>query len=212
MKKENVIKVYQDYVSKIGNRRELYKKVIEAYDIKSVLYPGSHIDIEPSFIISKVTYVDNFKGAISFFKHIDVIKNYIEKHKQYQEPCALVFKDKDYREPLDVEPVDLIISQYAGFVRQATKEYLKTGGILLCNDSHGDATLARFDADYELIAVVENSNKIITSGLDKYFTLSKERTVNLDKVRKEMKGPKYNFKAENYLFRKLRKDDKNDKR
>lgn len=199
-------------MSKIGNRRELYKKVIEAYDIKSVLYPGSHIDIEPSFIVPKVTYVDNFKGTISFFKHIDVIKNYIENNKHYEEPCALVFKDKDYRKPLDVEPVDLIISQYAGFVGQATKEYLKTDGILLCNDSHGDATLARFDNDYKLIAVVDKSNQIIDSGLDKYFTLSKERTVNLDKVRKEMKGPKYNFKAENYLFRKLRKDDKNDKR
>jgi hypothetical protein len=203
LKKENVIKAYQDYISKIGNRRELYKKVIETYDIESVLYPGSHIDIEPSFIIPKVTYVDNFKGTISFFKHIDVIKNYIENNKHYEELCALVFKDKDYREPLDIEPVDLIISQYAGFVGQATKEYLRTGGILLCNDSHGDATLARFDADYELIAVVESANKIIDSGLDKYFTLSKDRTVNLDKVRKEMKGPKYNYKAENYLFRKI---------
>ncbi len=41
-----------------------------------------------------------------------------------------------------IEPVDLIISQYAGFVGQETKRYLKEGGILLCNDSHGDATLA----------------------------------------------------------------------
>jgi hypothetical protein len=203
LKKENVIKAYQDYVSKIGNRRGLYKKVIETYDIESVLYPGSHIDIEPSYIIPKVIYVDNFKGTISFFKHIDVIKNYIENNKHYKEPCSLVFKDKDYREPLDIEPVDLIISQYAGFVGQATKEYLRTGGILLCNDSHGDATLARFDNDYKLIAVVESGNKITDSGLDKYFTLSKERTVNLDKVRTEMKGPKYNYKAENYLFRKV---------
>lgn len=203
MKKEKVIEAYYDYKNKIGNRRELYKRVIEKYDTQRILYPGSHIDIEPSFLISKVVYVDNFKGAISFFKHIDVIKNYIEKHKHYEKPCGLVFIGKDYREALDIEPVDLIISQYAGFVGQATKEYLKTGGILLCNDSHGDATLARFDADYELIAVVESANKIIESGLEKYFTLSKDRTVNLDKVRKEMKGPKYNYKAENYLFRKV---------
>lgn len=203
MKKEKVIEAYHDYKNKIGNRRELYKRVIEKYDTQRILYPGSHIDIEPSFLISKVVYVDNFKGAISFFKHIDVIKNYIEKHKHYEKPCGLVFIGKDYREALDIEPVDLIISQYAGFVGQATKEYLKTGGILLCNDSHGDATLARFDADYELIAVVESANKIIESGLEKYFTLSKDRTVNLDKVRKEMKGPKYNYKAENYLFRKV---------
>ena len=202
MEKGNVIEAYQDYVGKIGNRSELYRKVIERFDVKSVLYPGSHIDIEPSFLVPKVIYIDNFKGTISFFKHIDLIKSYIEKNKCYHEPCTLVFKDKDYREPLEVEPVDLIISQYAGFVGQATKKYLKTGGVLLCNDSHGDATLARFDDDYKLIAVIDSSNKIIESGLDKYFTLSKKRTVNLDKVRKEMKGPKYTYKSENYLFQK----------
>jgi hypothetical protein len=32
-------------------------------------------------------------------------------------------------------------------VAQATKQFLKVGGILLCNDSHGDATLVRFDED-----------------------------------------------------------------
>lgn len=203
MKKEKVIKTYKDYKSKIGNRRRLYKNVIEKYNIESILYPGSHVDIEPSFIVSKVTYVDSFKGTISFFKHIDEIKNHVDKNKVYDEPCEIVFKDQDYRKPLDIEPVDLIISQYAGFVGQGTKEYLKTGGILLCNDSHGDATFARFDADYKLIAVVESDNKIIDSDLDKYFKLSKERTVNLDKVRKEMKGPKYIHKAENYLFCKV---------
>jgi hypothetical protein len=46
------------------------------------------------------------------------------------------FSIKIYRTgELDVEPVDLIISQYAGFVGQATKKYLNTGGILLCNDN-----------------------------------------------------------------------------
>jgi len=62
---------------------------------------------------------------------------------------------------LEIDPVDLIISQYAGFVGQATKKYLKTGGILLCNDSHGDATLARFDHDFEFIGVMGMDNKII---------------------------------------------------
>ncbi|HKL41937.1 MAG TPA: hypothetical protein VJ962_05125 [Clostridia bacterium] len=203
MKEENIIKIFEDYRNKIGNRRELYKNVIEKYNVESILYPGSHVDIEPSFLISKVIYVDNFKGTISFFKHIDVIKDYIEKNKYYKEQCNLVFKAIDYRKPLNIEPVDLIISQYAGFVGQGTKEYLKTGGILLCNDSHGDATLARFDTDYKLIGVIDHSYRIIETGLDKYFTLSKERTVNLDKVKKKMKGPKYIHKAENYLFRKV---------
>lgn len=58
--------------------------------------------------------------------------------------------------------MDLIISQYAGFVGQATKVYLKKGGILLCNDSHGDATLAYCDSDYEFVGVINLNNMIDT--------------------------------------------------
>jgi hypothetical protein len=36
----------------------------------------------------------------------------------------------------------------------ATKQFLKLGGIILCNGSHGDATLARFDEDFKFIGIV----------------------------------------------------------
>ena len=48
---------------------------------------------------------------------------------------------------------DLVISQYAGFVGQAAKPYLKKGGLLVCNDSHADASMASIDPDFELIAI-----------------------------------------------------------
>lgn len=145
MENENVLLEYLEYKSKIGNREELYKAVAQKYTIRSALYPGSHIDIAPSLVMPKVIYVDNFKGAIKFFKNMDLIKEYIIENKKYEEPCDIIFMGQDYTGELDVGPVDLIISQYAGFVGQATKKYLKKGGILLCNDSHGDATLSRFD-------------------------------------------------------------------
>lgn len=160
--KLNIKTLYQDYSSKIGNRKDIYNVVVKKYNIKSCLYPGSHIDISPSFVIPNVTYVDNFKGAIKFFKEKDQIINLIDELKDYKEKTNINFIGIDYYEELDIKKVDLIISQYAGFVGQATKRYLKAGGILLCNDSHGDATLAFNDSDFELVGVLNSKNKIIS--------------------------------------------------
>lgn len=200
MKSENIIEEYHVYKNKTGNRKELYKAIAERYKIRSALYPGSHIDIAPSFVIPKVIYVDNFKGAIHFFKNTELIKKYIVENKEYAELSDIVFIGQDYTSELDIEPVDLIISQYAGFVGQSTKKYLRIGGILLCNDSHGDATLSKFDDDYEFAGIVDKNNRIINSNLDNYFVLSRNKPADLVKVKEKMKGPKYKLTAENYLF------------
>lgn len=203
MKSKPSIEKYHEYKNKIGDRKELYRSVAEAYSIKSALYPGSHIDIAPSLVIPKVIYVDNFKGAITFFKDMEAIKQYVHENKIYKEPCALFFLGQDYTAELFVEPVDLIISQYAGFVGQATKKYLKTGGILLCNDSHGDATLTQFDDDFEFLGVLDEKNRIMDKKLKEYFLLPGNKKVDLKTVKEKMKGPKYKVTAENYLFRKI---------
>jgi hypothetical protein len=199
-----IIETYHSYANRIGNRKALYKSVVKEYDIHTAIYPGCHIDIAPSTIIPKVIYIDNFKGAINFFKHIDSIKEYIEQNKEYPDSCVIGFIGLDYTHPLEIEEVDLIISQYAGFVGQATKQFLKIGGILLCIDSHGDATLARFDEDFEFIGIVDKNNKIENNNLKNYFVLPKEKPIDLKTVREKMKGLKYTLVAENYLFRKVK--------
>lgn len=204
MKNGNIIEEYYEYRDKIGNRTELYRIVVKRYGVTSALYPESHIDIAPSLVIQKVIYVDSFKGAINFFKNIELIKEYIVQNKEYEEPCDMGFIGQDYTEELNLAPVDLIISQFAGFVGQATKKYLNTGGILLCNDSHGDATLSRFDDDFEFIGVIGKNNRIIDTKLDDYFVLPRSKNVDLVKVKEKMKGPKYKLTAENYLFRKVK--------
>ncbi len=197
------IEEYKQYVNKIGNRLGLYRLVTNKYNVSSALYPGSHIDIDPSLVISKVTYIDNFEGAIKFFKNIDVIREYLETNKEYNSHCDINFLAEDYTKLLNVDNVDLIISQYAGFVGQATKKYLKVGGILLCNDSHGDATLAKFDNDFEFIGIVESNNKIMSNNLDEYFKLPRDKSIDLDIVRTKMKGLKYIVMADNYIFRRV---------
>lgn len=202
--KTDIKKSYNEYSSKIGDRKALYKAVIDKYSLKNCLYPGSHIDISPSLVIPEVTYVDNFKGAIKFFKEEKDIKDFIDKNKECKEESIFKFIGKDYFDDLDIPQVDLIISEYAGFVGQATKRYLKIGGILLANDSHGDATLARFDEDFLFIGVVNSNNKIASSSLEKYFTLKNEEKINLDLVKSKMKGLKYIKTANNYIFKKVK--------
>ena len=200
---ENIIKEYLEYQDKIGRRIGLYRVVSQSFGITSALYPGSHIDISPSLVIPRVVYVDSFSGTIGFFRNIELIKAYIDANKEYVEGCDISFIGQDYSQRLMIEPVDLVISQYAGFVGQATKDYLKTGGILLCNDSHGDATISRFDDDFEFIGVIDRNSGISDANLDDYFAVPRGRGVDLRHVMETMKGPKYSLAVENYLFRKI---------
>ena len=197
----NDLTEFEAYMSKTGNRKALYSLVAKKYNIKRALYPGSHIDISPSLVIPDVTYIDNFKGTIRFFKKMNEIEKYINKNKNYQEKCKIEFLGTDYNDELKLVKKDMIISQYAGFAGKATKRYLKKGGILLCNDSHGDATLAYLDEDFELVGVINQRNMLSTKQLDKYFVLKNERQIDEKEVRSTMKGPKYKIHATNYIFK-----------
>lgn len=202
MNREQVSDMYEAYAQKIGDRKQVYEKIASIFDVKRALYPGSHIDVTPSLVIPHVIYVDSFKGTIRFFKQLETVQELIDNRKEYDEPCTIEFFGQDYTQPLDIETVDLIISQYAGFVGQATKDYLKPGGILVCNDSHGDATLARFDEAFEFIGVIGSANVIVQTELDEYFRLPKGKDVDITEVKKTMKGPRYTKQVENYVFQK----------
>ena len=198
------IEQYQAYAEKIGDRKALYTAVAKKYHIQSALYPGSHIDIAPSLVIPDVTYIDNFKGSISFFGHLKEIADFVESNKEYETPFRMGFEGQDYTKLIYCNPVDLIISQYAGFVVQATKYLLKVGGIALCNDSHGDATLTRFDDDFAFIGTVDAEHSIHDDNLEHYFTMPKGKSLDFQRVVEKMQGPNYALVAENYLFRKIR--------
>ncbi len=203
IKNYNAIEEFKNYVDKIGNRKNIYKIVKDTFDLKSAIYPGSYIDIVPSLILEEVTYIDNFKKANTFFKQKNEIVKYIEENKEYSNPSYINFIYDDYSKVSNIEMVDLIISQYAGFVGQETKQFLKIGGILLANDSHGDATLAYLDESYQFIATLDN-DIINFDNLEKYFFLSRKRMINLSEVNEKQKGPKYINNAQNYIFKKIK--------
>ena len=204
---ENNMRSYDEYMTKVGDRKELYRLIANEYNIRKAVYPGSHIDITPSIFIPEVVYIDSYKGAIQFFEDLASVNDYINKNKEYLDESKIIFYGVNYETDLNLEKVDLIISQFAGFVGHATKKYLQEGGILLANDSHGDATLAYLDDDYEFIGAIDSHNRIESSNLEKYFRFSREREIDIEKVMKTMKGPKYKYQACNYIFR-LRSDSK----
>ena len=192
------MQAYHDYMAKVGDRHQLYQTIQDHFQINTGLYPGSHIDITPSYYVNHMMYVDQFKGTIKFFKQKDEILDAI---KQFNNKATFDFYPQDYNQPLPIKNVDLIISLYAGFVGQATKHYLRIGGILLANDSHGDASLAYLDDAYQLIAVMHH-HRITTKNLDQYFIPVKR--IDLLKIHETMKPPAYQTHATYYIFRKIK--------
>mgnify|MGYP000026062657 CR=1 FL=1 len=188
----------------IGLFRELNTK----FHIEKVLYPGSHVHITPSLIFSNVIYADSFKNTYKFFQAQDTIE-FIKKNREYLEEPIIHFYQQDYRKPfkdLEIE-FDLVISQYAGFVGQASKKYLKNGGILVCNNSHGDASMTSLDTDFELIAIYNRR-------ADEKFSISEKNLANYlipkngiqptkEKLLKSMQGIAYTKSPSGYIFKKI---------
>lgn len=202
------IGAYHEYVNKAGDRYDVFVGVVEQFSIKKAIYPGSYIHITPSLIIPEVIYVDTDKKAIKFFENEKEIINFVNNNKVYTESSIVKFQAKDYWSEISIPYgyADLLISQYAGFVSQACKKYLKKGGILLVNDSHGDATMARVDEDYNFIGVLKYSNGkffVENEELEKYFILSGGRCIDIDVVKSSMKGPKYKTVSGYYIFKKI---------
>ncbi len=199
----NKYHVAKDYTS-IGLFRELNRK----YDIKNVFYPGSHVHISPSLIFSNVTYADSFRNTYIFFEDKETYE-FIDKNKEYTEEPNIRFYQQDYNNPfieLNKE-FDLVISQYAGFVGQATKPYLKKGGLLVCNNSHGDASMASLDRSFELIAVykrkTDNKFSITDNNLMEYLQPKKGAQPSKEKLMKTMKGIAYTKSPSGYIFKKM---------
>ncbi|MCY3414386.1 MAG: class I SAM-dependent methyltransferase [Candidatus Heimdallarchaeota archaeon] len=193
----------KEYTS-IGLFRELDKK----FTSERVLYPGCYVHITPSLIFPDVTYVDSFKNTNKFFEDTEVLK-FIENDKEYAGKSKITFYHQDYYKNLaePLESYDTLISQYAGFVGQAVKKYLKKGGILVCNNSHGDATMASLDDEYEFIGVYNRLSdekfRISDKNLERYFIPKKEMEITKEILLKTQKGIGYTISPSGYIFRKV---------
>jgi len=192
-----------------GNRRRLFCAVAEGVDASTILYPGSFIDIAASFAFADVTYVDSNLRAEKFFADRAGIDEIIATHRHDDAgEHSFRFLPADYRGELGFgdETFDLLVSLYAGFVSLYCTRYLRIGGMLLVNPSHGDASMAAIDDRYRLGAVVTSRSgryRVDRTGLDQYLIPKKEQDVTADRLHRLGRGIGYTKSPFAYLFERI---------
>lgn len=197
-KKWNIDKEY----TSIG----LFRALKNQFTTKKVFYPGSYVHITPSLIFPDVAYADSFRDTHRFFEDAAVL-DYVHTHKEYSEETRIRFFQQDYTKPFEAlgKEFDLVISQYAGFVGQATKPYMKDGCLLVCNNSHGDASMASIDPDYELIAVYHRKSDqkftVSTGNLDEYLKPKNGSEPTKAQLMQTKKGVAYTKTLSGYIFK-----------
>lgn len=194
------------YIDKKSENLELFELLKEHFGITSAIYPGSFVHITPSLVFQKTAYIDSDRRTAGFFSDLEVL-NWVESQKEYKGKAIIVAFLQNYSKkvPADLGKYELLISQYAGFVSQECKQYLKSAGLLLVNNSHADAGLAFLDSDYELIAAANHSNgkwTLKTADLNEYFVPKKNPHPTKSELLKTMRGVGYKKTATNYIFRK----------
>ena len=195
------------YIDRDYEQVDLFRLLKTEYGISNAIYPGSYIQISPSLIYPYVVYIDSDKHAIRFFQG-ETLGELVER-KEYSEAPRIVFHGIDYKNLMDDyrSRFDLLISQYAGFISGVCKPYLKQGGYLLVNNSHGDAGMASIDRDYQLIATLHRLKghyRLSTTSLKDYFIPKKDIKVTRELLLERKKGVGYTRTATLYLFQKVR--------
>jgi len=191
-----------------GDRTRLFAAVAGAVDATSVLYPGSFVDIAASFVFPDVVYVDMDRRAGQFFADAAGVEEIIAANQVDDRNRSVRFVAGDYQNDLGLElaSCDLLISLYAGFISEHCTEYLRLGGTLLVNPSHGDAAMASIDPRYRLRAVVTSSRqdyRIVTDDLDRYLQPKRDEPITADRLRELGRGIAYTVPSFAYLFERI---------
>ena len=206
MQRVKIPPLYKKYfIDKSDERVMLFKIINSAYSPQKGLYPGSFVHITPSFFIKDMTYIDSDKRVGSFFSDESLL-DFIEENKEYSDKPIIKCFQEDYSNELPIEKnsFDIMFSFYAGFISQSCKKYLNDNGILICNNSHGDASIAFTDSDYSLIGVImRNGDKfrIVDNNPELYFRKKDGSPIDRDKVLKRMTGENFTKNGYAYIFR-----------
>lgn len=187
---------FGNYLEKIGDRTASYRAARMITGGEHALYPGSYLDTAPLAVWPNVTFVDNDR---KFAKEVAGLSEPIPR---------ATFLVADYREPLpgiQEGSADILISLYAGPISQYCSRYLRVGGYLLANNSHGDASLALLDPRYELAAVLPTwtSTRYLTAGLAPFARAKRSEAHTIDRVLASGRGVAFEKSAACYLFQLL---------
>lgn len=203
--KNNDLALYHKYhLDRADERLGMFAVLSKHFNIERALYPGSFVHVTPSFIFPKVTYVDTEQRAKHFFASAE-LQALISKRKTYPQEAQVQFHHQNYNKPLPERDrsFELLISQYAGFVSQYCKRYLQIGGWLLANNSHGDASMAYLDDDYEFVGAVNRRSEKFSfseNKLEEYFVPKKDIPITKEYLEKIQRGIGYQKSAFSYVF------------
>ncbi len=191
-----------------GDRLRLFSAVATEVDASTVLYPGSFVDVAPSFVFPSVVYVDNDRRADQFFADDGGVEEIIAANTIDQRARSVTFIPADYQTDLELadQSFDLLISLYAGFISEHCSRYLRVGGSLLVNSSHGDVAMASIDPQFRLVAVVNATGgtyRVQTSALDTYLVPKKPQSITAETLHRLGRGIAYTKSPFAYIFRRL---------
>jgi hypothetical protein len=154
-----------------------------------VLYPGCHRHITSSLVFSHVDYVDCDSKVKNVYEDAAVrewIRSETRKITEWTFTCAS-FASPLPADHFPLESYDLLISLSAGIISRPCAKYLKEGGFLLVNDSHGDASAAYvlqngYDEDqsqFQLRATWDMDNSSCSAAdLESYFITTQEELLS----------------------------------
>ncbi len=195
---------YDEYVAKRGDELELFREVARFATIERALYPGSYVHLTPSLVFDDVVYVDTDPKAKRFFRQLGDVQALVSELRGDRKPVGIRFHGVDYGEvPEPAGSFELLISLYAGFVSEACGWLLRPGGLLLANNSHGDASMAALDPRFELVGAFTRRDRLQTEELDTYLQPRSGRTVTIDELHRIGRGVAVTRDAKAYLFRRL---------
>lgn len=196
---------YDAYLRNRPDQVALFTTVAAAFPAERVLYPGSYVDLSPSFVFPSVTYVDTDKRARRMFADVAGVQALVHARQRRSGRADVDFRHADYTGLLEFSDAgfDLLVSLYAGFVSRACTRYLRPNGWLVVNDSHGDASLAHLDPGYALVAALRHragGYDLVRSDLDAYFVTKRGGPPTVDELLTRQRGGTYRTEADAYVF------------
>ncbi len=188
-----------------GDRARLFRVVAKATGARTVLYPGSYVDVAASFAFEAVTYVDTDARAARFFADVEGVRELVAEQPGAPADPEITFLARDYTRALDLPDgsFDLLVSLYSGPLSEHCTRYLRPGGRFLASTSHGDVALAALDSRYRLDGVVlagAGGYRVSSTDLDTYLVPARRTPVTREAILRSGRGVRYTRSAAAYLF------------
>ena len=143
--------------------------------------------------------------AEQFFDAVDGVRDPLDENSAVASGHTVGFNHADHQQPLDLldGSVDLLISLYAGFVSEHCTRFLRVGGFLLVNPSHGDTAMASIDPRSRRRPVVGGSRdryEVTSADLDTRLVATRDVEVPVEHLHRTGRGIDYRRSTFAYLF------------